>query len=47
MARAAFNQNLTYEKGTKTIRFKRIKIEFHKISNKSIEYTVVEDRLKK
>ena len=47
MAKATFYQDLNYDLGTKTIKINRIKIAFHKISNESIEYTVVEDRLKK
>jgi len=47
IARVAFYQNLTYPIGSKIIRFKKIKIEVDKISNESIEYTVIEDGLKK
>lgn len=47
IARVAFYQNLTYPIDSKIIRFKKIKIEVHKISNESIEYTVIEDGLKK
>lgn len=43
LAKPAFYQNLSYPTNTKIIRFKKLKIQVHKIDNQQIHYTVVED----
>lgn len=43
IARASFSQELTYEKGSRQIRFRNILIKINGISNEDIRFTVIGD----
>ena len=43
MARPSYYQELTYELGQKTIRFKNLIMSIHNVDNEKIEFIVISD----